>query len=214
MIGFLRASRLAAAVVLLLPLMPTAQAAQAAQAHSAVVTVVGEPDAAAPQVPAPEAPAAVSAAPAVATAPVPVQQAPLSLAELVARFTPTAMFDESFECLATAIYFEARGESLEGQLAVADVVLNRTASAAYPNEVCAVVKQKAQFSFVRRGQLPRPDEASEAWRRAVAVAFVARNGLVRAVPDEVLWYHADYVSPSWGRRLTQVTRIGAHIFYS
>jgi spore germination cell wall hydrolase CwlJ-like protein len=62
--------------------------------------------------------------------------------------------------------------------------------------------------------MPHPNEASEAWRKALAVAFVARNGLARSMPHNVLWYHADYVSPSWGRRLNQVTQIGAHIFYS
>lgn len=207
MIGFVRACRLAAAALLSLPLVP---AAQAAEAQPAVLTPAVERTTGSFQ------PPVISAAPALPPAPAPViaQPVPLTLAELVARFAPNSIPDRSFECLATAVYFEARGESLEGQLAVAEVVLNRTASNAYPDSICAVVTQKAQFSFVRRGQLPQPNETSEAWRRAVAVAFVARNGLARSVPTNVLWYHANYVSPSWGKRLTQVTRIGVHIFYS
>jgi spore germination cell wall hydrolase CwlJ-like protein len=226
MFGISRACRLAAAVVVSLSMIPAAQAGPT----SAQLTQAGTPTGAtltlgshtaervAGSFEAPAATAAPTVSPAVVTlqpAPANVAALPLSLAELVTRFAPTATLDdEAFVCLANAVYFEARGESLEGQLAVAEVVLNRVASQAYPDEVCAVVTQKAQFSFIRRGQFPRADETSEAWRRAVAIAFVARNGLVRSVPENVLWYHANYVSPSWGKRLTQVTRIGAHIFYS
>lgn len=117
-------------------------------------------------------------------------------------------------CLASAIYFEARGESLEGQLAVAEVVLNRTRSGRYPATICAVVRQPAQFSFVRRGVIPRADPNCEHWRRAVAIARIAESRATRLLPENVLWYHANYVSPSWGRRLDRNRRIGAHIFYS
>ncbi|QDP20496.1 cell wall hydrolase [Sphingomonas xanthus] len=105
------------------------------------------------------------------------------------------------------------GEPLEGQLAVANVVINRARSAKYPNSWCGVVKQKAQFSFVRRGHFPRIDVGSEAWAKAQAIARIAALGLTSALPQDVLWYHADYVSPSWGRRLNRVEKIGAHIFY-
>jgi hypothetical protein len=224
MIGFGRACRLAAAFVLSLSVIPAVQAAPTAAALTQAGTPVGAPlSLATPAVerltgpleaPVPTiAPAAPIAE--VPPAPAAVAALPLSLAELVARFVPNdALDDAALDCLAKAVYFEARGESLEGQLAVAEVVLNRTASPSYPDEVCAVVTQKAQFSFVRHGRMPHPNESSEAWRRALAVAFVARNGLARTIPQNVLWYHADYVSPSWGRRLNQVTQIGAHIFYS
>jgi len=118
------------------------------------------------------------------------------------------------ECLASAVYFEARGETLEGQLAVAEVVMNRAASGRYPASLCGVVRQPSQFSFVRRGAIPSADRGSDAWRRAVAIARIAQSGATpRLLPENVLWYHANYVSPAWGRRLARSSVIGAHIFY-
>jgi len=117
------------------------------------------------------------------------------------------------ECLANAVYFEARGESLEGQLAVAEVVMNRAASGRYPATLCAVVRQPWQFSFVRGGVIPRADRGSAAWRKAVAIARIAQSGASRMLAQDVLWYHADYVAPSWGRRLARTSQIGTHIFY-
>lgn len=209
MIQFFRACRLAVAVALSLPIVTAAQAGEAVATDAP--RVVGT--FAVPAIPA-SSPTASFALP-IARAPVTAAPgAPTSLNELVAGFSAASELDQAGLCLAKAVYFEARGESLEGQLAVAKVVLNRAASGVYPSDVCAVVTQKSQFSFIRRGQFPRPNESSESWRKAVAIAHIARNGLARSVPENVLWYHANYVSPSWGRRLTQVTRIGTHIFYS
>ena len=138
-----------------------------------------------------------------------------SLAALVIDQAGTAIpSDPQQHCLASAVYFEARGESLEGQLAVAEVVLNRTRSGRYPGTICAVVRQPAQFSFVRRGVIPQADTDCAEWRRAVAIARIAEQRETRLLPENVLWYHANYVSPSWGRRLARTTRIGLHIFYS
>lgn len=155
-------------------------------------------------------PAAGEAAGAVVVAPA-VQR---SLIELVSDFSAAEAVDADQECLAGAVYFEARGEPVEGQLAVAEVVLNRAASGRYPPDVCAVVTQPRQFSFIRNGRFPPINKASEAWRRAVAIAHIAREQLAGEIAPNVLWYHAHYVSPRWGRRLTRVIRIGAHIFYS
>lgn len=118
-------------------------------------------------------------------------------------------------CLATAVYHEARGESIEGQLAVARVVINRAVSGKYPNSFCGVVTQPWQFSFVnpRTGRMPGVAAGSEAWRKAKAITRIAMRNSARSVPTDVLWYHADYVAPSWGRRLVRVEKIGAHIFY-
>jgi hypothetical protein len=138
----------------------------------------------------------------------------VGLASMIAAQGAIETADREQDCLANAVYFEARGEPLEGQLAVAEVVLNRANSGRYPGTICAVVTQPAQFSFVRRGIIPQADRASEAWRRAVAVARIAQNRAMRLLPDNVLWYHANYVSPSWGRRLARNTQIGLHIFYS
>ena len=135
------------------------------------------------------------------------------LAALVQKFATNAPLDEQTNCLATAVYFEARGESLEGQLAVAHVVMNRASSGRYPASWCAVVKQPAQFSFVSHGQFPSIDTASVAWHRAEGIARLAQANVVPSLSNDVLWYHANYVAPTWRRNLKEVEQIGAHIFY-
>lgn len=140
------------------------------------------------------------------------EEAPATLPELVEDYKDGEKLDEEGRCLANAVYFEARGESLEGQLAVADVVLNRAASDKYPSSWCDVVKQKAQFSFVQNRRFPRITE-NKAWETAKAVARIAMDDAHEIVPDDVLWYHADYVAPGWGKRLNQVAKVGIHIFY-
>lgn len=139
---------------------------------------------------------------------------PSNLAELVLAYAADTTPDREQECLAKAVYFEARSEPIEGQLAVAEVVMNRAASGRYPTSLCAVITQKAQFSFIRRGKFPRPDRDSAAWKKAVAIASIAQQKLAPTLPAGVLWYHATYVAPSWGKRLTKQTQIGLHIFYS
>lgn len=131
---------------------------------------------------------------------------------LVGRYSTGAPLDEQANCLATAVYFEARGETLEGQLAVARVVMNRAASGQYPSTWCDVVKQPWQFSFVQHGQFPAITDM-DSWKTAQGVARVAMANIVPSLPSDVLWYHADYVHPSWGGRLTEVEKIGAHIFF-
>ena len=132
---------------------------------------------------------------------------------LVQKFETNAALDQETNCLATAVYFEARGESAEGQLAVARVVMNRAASGRYPPDWCSVVKQPAQFSFVRHGEFPQADTNSDAWKKAEAVAELAAANVVPSVATDVLWYHADYVAPTWRHGLQEVQQIGAHIFY-
>jgi len=135
------------------------------------------------------------------------------LAALADKYSTGATLSEEANCIATAVYFEARGESLEGQLAVARVVMNRAASGKYPASWCAVVKQPAQFSFVSHGQFPSVDTASTAWARAQGVTRLAMANVVPSLTTDVLWYHADYVAPSWGHRLSFAQKIGQHIFY-
>lgn len=132
---------------------------------------------------------------------------------LVDRYATNARLDEQMNCLATAVYFEARGESLDGQMAVAKVVMNRTASPKYPDSWCETVKQPWQFSFVRNGRFPPVDSNSWTWAKAQAVALLAASNALPNLKDDVLWYHADYVAPAWGPRLVRVSKIGAHIFY-
>jgi N-acetylmuramoyl-L-alanine amidase len=137
------------------------------------------------------------------------------LGALVERFSAGAPLDEQANCIAVAVYHEARGESLEGQLAVARVIMNRAASGKYPTTWCGTVKQPWQFSFVnpRTGVMPGVDQASTSWRKALGVTRLAMANAVPSLPTDCLWYHADYVAPSWGRRLTRVDKIGTHIFY-
>ena len=134
---------------------------------------------------------------------------------LVNRFSAGAPLDEQAHCIAVAVYHEARGESLEGQLAVARVIMNRAASGKYPSSWCGTVKQPWQFSFVnpRTGVYPAVNEASAAWSKALGITRLAVANAVPTLQTDVLWYHADYVAPSWGRRLARVQKIGTHIFY-
>lgn len=136
-----------------------------------------------------------------------------ALVDRYAAATNAPALDEQANCIAVAIYHEARGESVEGQLAVARVIMNRAASGKYPPSWCATVKQPWQFSFVRNYQFPYTDQDCDAWRKAVAITRLAVNDVIPSLSNDVLWYHADYVAPSWGRRLTRVNKIGTHIFY-
>ena len=122
-------------------------------------------------------------------------------------------------CLAEAIYFEARGESDEGQAAVAQVVLNRLASGLYPATICGVVYQNrhrwhgCQFSFACEGRSLRVTEP-EAWRNALRIAAEVRNG--KTYLSDIAGsthYHANYVRPRWARRLEKMDVIGHHVFY-
>lgn len=140
---------------------------------------------------------------------------PRALPELVGAYQRTEVPTTEQDCLASAVYFEARGEQIEGQLAVAEVVLNRVASKKYPDTICEVVEQPWQFSFVNAtGRIPEADRASKAWKNAVAISTIALDKLAAEVSQDVLWYHADYVAPSWGKRLDREKKVGLHIFYS
>jgi hypothetical protein len=154
-----------------------------------------------------------NAAPAIAREAAWLYKAGWPLYALVDRYSAGDTLDEQANCLATAVYFEARGETVEGQLAVARVVMNRATSGKYPASWCGVVKQAAQFSFVQRGRFPTIDQGSAAWRKAQAITRLAISNAVPSLSQDVLWYHADYVAPSWGRRLSVVQKIGTHIFY-
>jgi spore germination cell wall hydrolase CwlJ-like protein len=192
----------------------TAQAVQAAAAAASAATGAAVASVAGSAVQAtPAAAVSASIAPDVAKEAAWLYQNGWPLYALVDRYSAGAELNEQATCLATAVYFEARGETLEGQLAVARVVMNRAASGRYPPSWCATVKQPWQFSFVRNGQFPRIDTSSDAWRKAQAITRLAMANVVPSLSNDVLWYHANYVAPSWGRRLTRVQQIGAHIFY-
>ena len=155
------------------------------------------------------------AAPSIATEAAWLRSGGWGLDALVERFSAGAPLDEQAHCIAVAVYHEARGETLEGQLAVARVIMNRAASGKYPSSWCGTVKQPWQFSFVnpRTGDYPSINEASASWKKALGVTRLAVANAVQTLPQDVLWYHADYVAPGWGKRLTRASKIGTHIFY-
>jgi spore germination cell wall hydrolase CwlJ-like protein len=114
-------------------------------------------------------------------------------------------------CLATAIYFESKGEPLSGQLAVARVVMNRANSGRFASTLCGVVTQAGQFSFVRGGALPAINPNSGSWRTAVAIAKIAQGDLWESKAEKALYFHARQASPGW--RMARVGTIGNHVFY-
>ena len=131
--------------------------------------------------------------------------------------TARPAFDADLECLAKAIYFEARGESIAGQRGVAAVVLNRVKSPKFPDTVCDVVHQggqdrrDCQFSWWCDG-LPDEPTDKQAWVRAATIAHEMMNG----APDPTngaLYFHHTGVSPSWGTQLRRLATIGAHVYY-
>lgn len=152
--------------------------------------------------------------PAFESAPAPVARTDAtSLDALVARIPAEESLSPEMACLAQAVYFEARGEPLHGQLAVARVVINRAASPRFPDDYCAVVKQPSQFSFVRRGAIPAPNTSSLAWSRAKAIARIAHQDLWDSQAGDSLFFHASHVRPQWANRRASVARINRHIFY-
>lgn len=134
-----------------------------------------------------------------------------SLAELVSRHARTETISREQECLAAATYFEAKSESLEGQLAVAQVVLNRAQSGRFASSTCGVVFQRGQFSFVRGNGFPPIARGGRDWREAVAIAHIAQNKLWDSSVSNALFFHAKHVSPRW--RLARVGSVGNHVFY-
>ena len=134
-----------------------------------------------------------------------------TLSELVAETDVGETLSQNMRCLAAAIYFEAKGEPLEGQLAVGRVIINRAASGRFPSSYCGVVYQPSQFSFVRGGQMPAIRMGSAAWRTAKAIAQIAHEGSWESPARGALFFHARYVSPGW--RLQRVAQVNNHIFY-
>jgi spore germination cell wall hydrolase CwlJ-like protein len=136
-----------------------------------------------------------------------------SLAALVAELPVDNDLSPDLRCLAQAVYFEARGEPLDGQLAVARVVINRAASSLFPDDYCSVVTQRSQFSFVRGGNIPEPRRNSAAWARAKAIARIAHRDLWNSAAGDSLYFHASSVKPRWARSKATLARIDSHIFY-
>ncbi len=134
-----------------------------------------------------------------------------TLGELVASMPETGELSRDMRCLASAIYFESRGEPLLGQLAVGQVIVNRAASPEFPSSYCGVVYQPSQFSFIRGGAMPSIKTDSRAWRNAKAIAQIAHRDLWESPADDALFFHATSVKPRW--QLTRVGQVNRHVFY-
>ncbi|APG63465.1 hypothetical protein LPB140_01655 [Sphingorhabdus lutea] len=134
-----------------------------------------------------------------------------SLQELVSMQNTDINLSEEMHCLAGTIFFESKGESLAGQLAVAKVVLNRASSGRFPGSICGVVYQRSQFSFVRGGKMPKINTSKKSWKNAVAIAQIAMNDSWDSKVENALYFHATHVSPGW--RKQRIGRIDNHVFY-
>ena len=141
---------------------------------------------------------------------------------IVIEARPSGVDEHELNCLAEAVYFEARGEGSHGQRAVAEVILNRRASQSFPDTVCAVVHQgynpanpqlhKCQFSYYCDG-LPERFGDRDRLARIRAMAWNMLRGMKSNLTMGATYYHADYVSPAWTRKLLRVARVDQHIFY-
>ena len=131
---------------------------------------------------------------------------------------PIGISDQSLNCLAQAVYFEARGEPFEGQVAVAYVILNRVKDRRYPDNICEVVFQnekrrhRCQFSFACDGRSDKPYEMA-AWDTARRVAVGTLKYDTSDVTARSTHYHANYVNPRWAKHLQPTLQVGSHIFY-
>ena len=146
-----------------------------------------------------------------------LDQAKIYSRDLLERL-PFLKGGKSWKCLADAIYFEARGESVEGQYAVAEVILNRADSTAYPNSVCSVIKQggvrrhRCQFSFMCDGKFETIREP-KAFAQSAKIAMIMLNGAPRELTKGAMFYHSQSVSPLWSKNFHRTAVIGDHYFY-
>ncbi|HEY0115489.1 MAG TPA: cell wall hydrolase, partial [Allosphingosinicella sp.] len=177
----------------------------------------------APLLPAPQSDPAslipISAAEAIArNAAIPVEAGPNPAATAFTLPADEVARMRSIDCLTAAVYYEAGMEPVDGQRAVAQVILNRVRHPHYPNTVCGVVFQGhqrttgCQFTFTCDGSLRRTP-AAHLWTRARQVAEQALAGYVHRAVGWATHYHANYVLPYWAPTLAKVATIGAHIFY-
>lgn len=131
---------------------------------------------------------------------------------------PEADGGKQWACLTEALYFEARGEKVKGQMAVAEVILNRVKSERFPDSVCGVINQgtgrkfQCQFTYTCDG---REEVIAErrAYERVAKVARVAMDGVTPKLTDGATHYHTVAVKPRWSKVYTRTAKIGTHIFY-
>jgi hypothetical protein len=123
--------------------------------------------------------------------------------------------EEAFNWLARSIFFEARGEPIAGQIAVAMTIFNRVQNHRFPDSVPAVVRQHKQFSWYQDGYSNRPtDHDPQVWRETLRLTRALVHSPVQDPTNGALFYHADYVDPRWSDRLDRLATIGQHHFYA
>ena len=126
--------------------------------------------------------------------------------------------NREMKCLSEALYFEARGEQIEGQIAVADVIINRKNSNRFPSTICGVVSEGShkrhacQFSYNCDGKLELIYD-KKTYSRIVKLSSMILNGAFSDVTNGATFFHASEVSPSWSKKFQKTRRIGRHIFY-
>jgi spore germination cell wall hydrolase CwlJ-like protein len=134
------------------------------------------------------------------------------LASMVADLRGSEPGSHELECLATGVYFEAKSEPLAGQLAVGQVIANRTQTGGrFPSTYCGVLFQRGQFSFIHGRSLPHVSHDNRQWQTAVAIAKIVDEGLKPSQVGNALFFHARFVSPGW--HLKRVASIGNHVFF-
>ena len=134
--------------------------------------------------------------------------------------------EEEVECMAKNIYFEARNESTAGKIATSMVVLNRVKSNKFPNDICSVItdaikysngfpkRDRCQFSWYCDGKSDIPYN-EKAWEKSVTLSkfIIGSNSFLPDITDGSLYYHGDYVEPSWSKVFRKTLQIDTHIFY-
>lgn len=131
----------------------------------------------------------------------------LTLVAMGTAATAASASERERRCMAEMIYHEARGESQDGQIAVAEVIMNRVETPGYPSTVCGVVTQKGQFSPMRKIS----DKLS--LKRAEQIALLVMSGQTRDATHGATHFHTPGVKPSWSGRMDRTARIGSHLFY-
>ena len=143
---------------------------------------------------------------------------PKERSTLLTSIRPQNRPNFQWKCLAEALYFEARGEPIKGQFAVAEVILNRVDSPKFPNSICRVVNQGTgrkhgcQFSYTCDGKLERVVNRA-VYDQVVGIAGVMIDGGIRELSGGATYYHTTSVQPSWARRFEHTATIGIHKFY-
>ncbi|SFA72863.1 Cell Wall Hydrolase [Poseidonocella pacifica] len=148
----------------------------------------------------------------------PARQLSVSYDRAFLAALPKAKGNDEWRCLAEALYFEARGETVRGQFAVAEVIMNRVDSSRYPDSVCGVITQgtgkrfQCQFTYTCDGKKETIAEP-RAWTRVGKVARLVLDGAPKVLTEGATHYHTKHVRPSWSRKFDRTAEIGVHLFY-